>query len=224
MKPRKKETTKFYFLYFILAESLKLGTQERSTLKPEILAPAGSRASFLAALAAGADAVYCGLKTFSARMEAANFSISELASLTCLAHEKGTKVYVALNSLLKPDDINKAGSILDQLNRFVHPDALIIQDLGMVKLVQQVGYSGELHLSTLANISFPSALKLIKKIRKVNRVVIPRELGIDEIKKMALACPDGIDLEVFIHGALCYAVSGRCFAMLSPEDATGAVF
>jgi len=188
-----------------------MNDQNRSTSKPEILAPAGSRASFLAALAAGADAVYCGLKTFSARMEAPNFSIPELASLTRLAHEKGTKVYVALNSLLKPDDINKAGSILDQLNRFVQPDALIIQDLAMVKLAQQIGYSGELHLSTLANISFPSALKLIKTIPKVNRVVIPRELGIDEIKKMAPACPDGIDLEVFIHGALCYAVSGRCY-------------
>ncbi|MBU4344864.1 MAG: U32 family peptidase, partial [Proteobacteria bacterium] len=121
---------------------------------PSILAPAGSKASFLAALAAGADAVYCGLKSFSARMEAKNFSINDLIPLTQLAHDRNVKVFVALNSLLKPGDLNVAGKILDRLNRYVKPDALIIQDLAFVQLARQTGFAGELHLSTLANVSF----------------------------------------------------------------------
>ena len=178
---------------------------------PFILAPAGNKASFLAALAAGADAVYCGLKQFSARMEAPNFSLEELAPLTRLAHDKGTKVYVALNSLLKAEDLSKAGWLLEQLNRWVKPDAIIIQDLSLIQLARQTGFSGRLHLSTLSNVSFAAALKLVKKNLGIDRIVLPRELNIDEIKVMALACPKGLDLEVYIHGALCYGVSGRCY-------------
>ena len=178
---------------------------------PEILAPAGNRKSFLAALAAGADAVYCGMKHFSARMMAKNFSLEELASLTQLAHDMGIKVYVALNSLLKPEDLNRAVRLTEALGRWVKPDALIIQDLSFIQLVRQTGFSGELHLSTLANASFPAALKFVHGKLGVDRVVVPRELSIDEIKVLAKACPDKLGLEVFIHGALCYAVSGRCY-------------
>jgi putative protease len=179
--------------------------------KPLILAPAGNKAGFLAALAAGAEAIYCGLKQLSARMEAKNFTLQELAGLTDLAHRRGTKVYVTLNTLIKPDELNLAGRLITDLNRFVHPDALILQDLGMVELARQAGFSGELHLSTLANISFGRALSLLKHLPGVKRVILPRELNIDEIKQIALACPEDIHLEVFIHGALCYGVSGRCY-------------
>ncbi len=164
----------------------------------------------MAALAAKADAIYCGLKHFSARMTANNFSMEELARLTALAHGMGVKVYVTLNSLVKPDEPDLAGKLMDQLTRYVKPDACIIQDLGFVPLARQVGYKGELHLSTLANLSFPSALKMIKNFG-IRCVVIPRELHIDEIKAMAGACPDGLELEAFVHGALCYSVSGRCY-------------
>jgi U32 family peptidase len=179
--------------------------------KPLILAPAGNRASFLAALAAGAEAIYCGLKLFSARMEAKNFTLKELAGLVDLAHEKGTQVYVTLNTLIKPDEIDLAGKMIDDLNRWVHPDALIIQDLAVIELARQTGFQGELHLSTLTNVSFCAALPLLRRLPRVGRVVLPRELNIDEIKAMALACPEGLGLEVFIHGALCYGVSGRCY-------------
>ncbi len=178
---------------------------------PLILAPAGSKAGFLTAIAAGADAVYCGLKLFSARMEADNFSLQELARLSALARSKGIEIYVTLNSLLKPDELDKAGRLLDRLNRFVGPDALIIQDAGMVELARQVGFKGELHLSTLANVSFPGGLSSIRQKTGVSRVVLPRELNVDEIKSMAAACPPDVSLEVFVHGALCYGVSGRCY-------------
>jgi putative protease len=179
--------------------------------RPSILAPAGNKASFLAALAAGADEIYCGLRQFSARMEAKNFSIEELVPLTMLAHNKGVKVYVALNALLKPNDLNIAGELLRQLERHVKPDGIIIQDLGFVQLARQTGFSGELHLSTLSNVSFSAALQKVQKSLGIHRVVLPRELNIDEIKAMAVACPKGLGLEVFVHGALCYAISGRCY-------------
>ena len=183
-------------------------TQERPI---EILAPAGGKESFLAAIAAGADAVYCGLKNFSARMEADNFSLTELAGLTELAHAKGVRVHIALNTMLKNNELDRTGKMLDRLQRYVRPDALIIQDPGLVELSRQAGYTGELHLSTLGNCSFPAALALLREKFRIDRVVVPRELTIDEVKQMAAACPPGLDLEIFVHGALCYAVSGRCY-------------
>ncbi|MCG6910024.1 MAG: U32 family peptidase [Deltaproteobacteria bacterium] len=181
------------------------------TKKTEILAPAGSRAAFLAALAAGADAVYCGLKQFSARMEAKNFSFTDLAVLTRLAHRQGTRVYVAFNTLVRPDELEAAGRMLAQLAGEVKPDALIIQDLGLMGLARQAGYAGELYFSTLANVTFKGALDLVHKKLGIDRVVLPRELSVDEIKALAGACPAGMGLETFIHGALCYGVSGRCY-------------
>lgn len=178
--------------------------------KPEILAPAGDANSFLSALAAGADAIYAGLKHFSARMEAANFSIAELSALTSLARDKGCRTYVAMNTLLKPGDLDAAGRIVDRLSRKVGPDALIVQDAAMVELAAQAGYKGELHLSTLANASHQKALAAAKSLG-VHRLVLPRELNLDEIKSMSEACPDGLLLETFIHGALCFCVSGRCW-------------
>ncbi len=189
----------------------KINDKKEPAPKPSILAPAGNKASFLAAIAAGTDAVYCGLKQFSARMEAKNFTLKDLVPLTDLAHEKGVEVYLALNTLVKPGEIKEAGRLVDQINRWVKPDGLIIQDLCFVELARQVGFSGKLHLSTLANVGFPAALKLVRKNLGINRVVIPRELNIDEIKIMAQACPENLDLEIFVHGALCYGVSGRCY-------------
>jgi putative protease len=179
--------------------------------QPAILAPAGNRAAFLAALAAGADAVYCGLKNMSARMEAKNFSLEELAQLAQLAHDRGVKVYVTVNALLKPDELDMAGQLIEGLGRHVKPDALIVQDPGVVALARQAGFNGEIHLSTLANVSFPKALGFVARTLSVDRVVVPRELSIDEIKAMADACPPSMGLETFIHGALCYGVSGRCY-------------
>jgi len=190
---------------------MDMNDQKLAMTPPEILAPAGNQASFLAAIAARADAIYCGLKLFSARMEAKNFTLEEFVALVRLAHKNGVKVFVALNSLLKPGDLVQAGQMLDELQHRVKPDAVIIQDLALVPLVKQTGFAGEIHLSTLANVSFPRALQVIRQQLKVDRVVLPRELNIDELKTLAGACPRGLDLEVFIHGALCYSVSGRCY-------------
>ena len=179
--------------------------------KPAILAPAGNKDAFLSAVSAGADAVYCGLKHFSARMEARNFTLDELIRLTRVAHDKGVGVYIALNVLLKSEDIFDVAKLVAQVSRYVKPEALIIQDLAIVPLAMQAGFAGEIHLSTLANVSFSIALEMARKDLAVDRVVIPRELHVDEIKSMAADCPDGLKLETFVHGALCYGVSGRCY-------------
>lgn len=178
---------------------------------PRILAPAGNRAAFLAAVAAGADAIYCGLKRFSARMEAKNFSVEELTALAALARRHGTAVYVAVNSLLKPEDLVPTGRLLAQLTRSVAPEALIIQDPAVIELARQTGFAGELHLSTLANAGFPEALSWLRRPLGVHQVVLPRELDADELRAMAAACPPDLGLELFVHGALCYGVSGRCY-------------
>jgi putative protease len=179
--------------------------------RPLILAPAGNRASFLAAIGAGADAVYCGLKNFSARMEADNFGIEELSALTRLAHGKGVRVFITLNAMLKQDDVESAAHLVDKLARHVKPDALIVADIAFARMAKRIGFKGELHLSTLGNMSFPKGLGIYAEKLGFRRFVAPRELSIDEIRLMAGGCPEGTDLEVFIHGALCYGVSGRCY-------------
>eukprot|EP01022_Parablepharisma_sp_SALTPOND_P005169 TRINITY_DN12185_c0_g1_i3.p1 TRINITY_DN12185_c0_g1~~TRINITY_DN12185_c0_g1_i3.p1 ORF type:complete len:1508 (+),score=369.80 TRINITY_DN12185_c0_g1_i3:8011-12534(+) len=190
------------------SETVQTATRRR----PEILAPAGDRQAFLAALAAGADAVYMGLKHFSARMQASNFAVKETLSMADLAHEHGAKLYLAFNTLLKPGDLGAAGRLIDRLSRpgSPTPDAIIAQDLGTLKVARQAGYEGELHFSTLAALSPTAGLQTAAELG-VSRVVLPRELDIEEIKAMAEVCPEGMDLEVFVHGALCYAVSGRCY-------------
>ncbi len=178
--------------------------------KPIILAPAGDKNSFLAAIAAGADAIYCGLKIFSARMGADNFGIEELARLTNLAKSKNIDVYVALNSIIKESELEKVDKILTKLCKYVDFDALIVQDIAMIDLAKKAGFKKEFHLSTLGNCTFPSGLKTSKQLG-LKRVVLPREFTIDEIKDMAQKIPADMELEVFIHGALCYCISGRCY-------------
>ncbi|MBQ7739189.1 MAG: U32 family peptidase [Desulfovibrionaceae bacterium] len=180
------------------------------TKRPEILAPAGDKSCFLAALAAGANAIYLGLKNFSARMEAENFSLLEVSRLTDLAHQEGARVYITLNTMLKKDELNQAYRLLRRLETQAGCDGIIIQDLAFITLAHEANFSGGVFLSTLANVTHPKALTLAANLG-CQRVILPRELSIDEIRSMGEACPDNLDLELFVHGALCYCVSGRCY-------------
>jgi len=179
--------------------------------RPAILAPAGNEASFLAAVAAGADAVYAGLKEFSARMEAKNFTFQQLSGLADLARSEKRKVYITLNTMVRTEELEQAERTLQRLETEVRPDGIIIQDLAFLELANRVRFSGEIHLSTLANVGFGAALDSLKRTLNVQGAVLPRELDVDEIKKLASFCPPGLSLEVFVHGALCYGVSGRCY-------------
>ncbi len=180
-----------------------------SISRPEILSPAGDKESFFAAMDAGADAIYLGLKEFSARAKATNFHMEEVAILKDFACSKGVKVYVAMNVMVRELEINKICGYLKELLTHVRPHALIIQDLGLVRLIRNMEFNTEIHLSTLGNFSIGSGFNVIKSLG-IKRVVLPRELTIDEIKYLAQQSKD-IGLEIFVHGALCYGVSGRCY-------------
>lgn len=204
----KSETTAMLSTDDFNSDNLSL--QPIEGFKPEILAPAGDTASFLAGLSAGADAVYVGLKHFSARAGADNFSMTDLSRMVNLANEHGKRVNIAFNSLVKPDDILPAARLMKRLARDAKPNAIIIQDPGLIDIARQAGFQGEIHLSTLANITHQKALENAASLG-VDRVILPREINIDEIRLVAQSCPTNISLELFVHGALCYCVSGRCY-------------
>ncbi|MBW2092294.1 MAG: U32 family peptidase [Deltaproteobacteria bacterium] len=182
---------------------LKSGADKR---KPEILAPAGSLATFAAAIDAGADSVYLGLKEFSARAFAANFSLADLARLVPLAHERGVKIYVAFNSLLKEEDLIPAARLLESLAQ-IKPDALILQDLGILRLIKRHFPVFELHASTLMGSHNLPGLHMLKQLG-FDRAVLARELTLKEIN--TLTRHTDLGLEIFVHGALCFSFSGLC--------------
>ncbi|MDR1946232.1 MAG: U32 family peptidase [Desulfovibrio sp.] len=177
---------------------------------PEILAPAGDLRAALAAFAAGADAVYLGLKHFSARMEAENFSTAALAGLLELARNENRHIYVALNTLVKPGEEAKLFRLIRRLCGGAPPGALIFQDPALPALAREAGFTGQLHLSTLGNATHSTALTAARRLG-ADRVILPRELTLEEIRSLNNACPPDLDMEIFVHGALCFCVSGRCW-------------
>ena len=176
-------------------------------MKHELLAPAGNIEAGYAALYYGADAVYLGLTKFSARAGAENFTPEELNEFTAYAHHLGKKVFVALNTILTEDEINELPETFATLRK-AKVDALIIQDLGVFYLAKRLIPEIELHASTQMAVHNLEGAKFLQSIG-FKRVVLARELTLSEIKKIADALPD-LDLEVFVHGALCYSYSGQC--------------
>lgn len=175
---------------------------------PEILAPGGDFNSSIYAFENGADAVYIGLKNFSARKGAKNLSIDELISLKNFAHINKKKIYVAINTLIKESEISDIIDILLVLEE-IEIDGIIIQDLGLAKIINE-NFNLELHASTQLAAHNVHGVKFLKN-HGFSRVVLSRELSFKEIKKIRTEIPD-IELEVFIHGALCFGFSGLCLA------------
>lgn len=174
----------------------------------ELLAPAGHIESFYAALESGADAVYLGLKELSARALAANFTLQELALLIPYAHKHQQKVHVALNSLVTATEIGGTLNILQALSD-LKVDALIVQDPAIFYLARHYFPNLRLHASTLMTIHNHAGVAQLEKLG-AKRVVLSRELSLEEIKQIANR--SRIELEVFVHGALCYSYSGLCLA------------
>ena len=174
--------------------------------KPELLAPAGGPATWAAAVEAGADAVYLGLKEFSARAFAANFSLKDMAGVIDLSHEHGVKVFVAFNALAKETELGQALKNLDVLAA-LSPDALILQDLGLFRLIKKHFPQFEVHASTLMAVHSQSGLEALAGLG-FDRAVLARELTLNEVDRLVRRSP--LRLEMFIHGALCYSFSGLC--------------
>ena len=185
---------------------------------PELLAPAGSLEAVRAALANGADSVYLGADRFNARDEGAQLTLDEVAEACRLAHERGRRIYLTLNILLKPGELADALVFLGEaIDRGV--DAAIVQDIGLVRLIQRVYPGFEMHGSTQMTVHDESGARVMRELG-IDRVVLARENTLDDIRAIKSAVPE-LGLETFIHGALCIAYSGQCYmsGMISERSA-----
>ena len=172
----------------------------------ELLAPAGSRNAFLGALAAGADAVYLGGEKFGARAYAENFTREDIIRSIREAHIFGKKVYLTLNVLTKESELEETVDFAMSLYR-EGLDGVIVQDLGVVRTLHDRCPGLELHASTQMSCAAPESVRFLKKLG-VRRVVPARELSLEEIRTIKREEP--VEIECFIHGAMCYSYSGRC--------------
>ncbi|MGD0727388.1 MAG: peptidase U32 family protein [Spirochaetia bacterium] len=177
--------------------------------KPELLAPGGSFLGARAAFEAGADGVYLGLKEFSARKAAQNFSLDQLRRIRQLAADKGRKVYVAVNTVIREAELDRLFETFSWLAALA-VDGVIVQDLGAYDLLRKEFPRLPIHASTQMAVHNDAGLRMAEELG-IRRVILSRELTLDRIRGMRERHPN-IELEVFIHGALCYSFSGACLA------------
>ena len=173
----------------------------------EILAPAGSMESLIAAVRCGANAVYLGVSDFNARRNASNFTYDELKTAVEYCHVRGVKVYVTLNTLISDAEMDDVLKLIKCVCAY-GADAFIIQDLGIARIVKTVAPDMPIHASTQMSVMTPAGFKELETLG-FTRAVLPRELSIAEIEQIRRET--NIELEMFIHGALCMCVSGQCY-------------
>lgn len=185
-------------------------------MKPEILAPAGSMESLTAALRTGANAVYVGGKKYSARNNAANFSEEELEQAVCQCHIHGAKLYLAVNTVISDGELEEFCEYIKRTAK-IGVDAYIVQDLGAAAIIVGAVPEAVLHGSTQMSVHTAAGARLLKKLG-FERVVPARELSKNSLEKI---CREDIEVEVFVHGALCMSVSGQCYmsAMIGSRSA-----
>lgn len=176
--------------------------------KPELLIPAGSLENLRIAVRYGADAVYIGGEEFGLRAKARNFSLEDMKKAVDYAHEHGVKVYVTANIIAHNEDIDKVYTYFEELKQ-IQPDAVIIADPGILAVAKEIIPDMELHLSTQANNTNYAAMNFWYK-QGVKRVVVARELSFQEISTIREKIPFDMDIEAFVHGAMCISYSGRC--------------
>jgi len=172
----------------------------------ELLAPAGNTEALDAAIGEGADAVYLGLKSFNARLRSSNFAWNQFESAVQAVHKLGKKIYVTVNTVVEESETERLYRFLSYLDK-IGPDALIVQDFGVVRMVQEFFPRLVLHASTQMNASSAAAVNLLSK-EGIKRVVLARELHGEEIRSIRQNTAS--ELEVFVHGALCVSESGLC--------------
>ena len=174
--------------------------------KPELLAPAGNMEKLKMALLYGADAVYLGGKAFGLRAFGGNFTNEELQEAVDFAHKLGKKIYVTVNIFPHNSDIAKLPAYLTFLNE-IKVDAILVADLGVLTLAKEYAPDVELHISTQANNTNWAAVNAWAELG-ASRVVLAREMSLEEIKEIREKC--SVELEMFVHGAMCISYSGRC--------------
>jgi putative protease len=173
--------------------------------KPELLSPVQDYTSLTVAIENGADAVFFGIKGFNMRAGAKNFTIKDLPKIVKIAHKGGVKTYLAINTIIYQEEIKKIEKILIKVKE-AKIDAIICWDLAVMQIAKKLKI--EVHISTQASIANSEAAEFYRKLG-AKRVVLARECSIEQIKEIKKHTKVGI--EVFIHGAMCVSVSGRCF-------------
>lgn len=175
----------------------------------ELALPAGNLETALTALRSGADAVYFGMKEFSARKGAENFSEEDLSKIRRYALDNGRKIYITINTLIDDAHLEEANRLLSSI-AFYGCDGVIVQDLGLAYIIRKNYPSLPLHASTQLAVHTSAGVRELQKLG-FERAVLSRELSLEEIARIRRECPD-IELKAFIHGALCYGFSGLCMA------------
>ncbi|MCU1238558.1 MAG: peptidase, partial [Candidatus Solibacter sp.] len=175
--------------------------------KPEVMSPAGYWPQLHAAIEAGADAVYFGLHHFTARAKV-GFTLEELPQVFSTLHRRGVKGFVTFNTLVFRHELDEAARALAAIAE-AGADAIIVQDVGIVRLAKQIAPDLEIHGSTQMSVTSADGVRLAQQFG-VSRVTLARELSLAEVR--AIRNATDCDLEIFVHGALCVAYSGQCFS------------
>ncbi len=185
---------------------MSLTSEDVAAPPPELLAPAGDWESLRAAVANGADAVYFGLSNFNARHRATNFTLAELPEVMAYLHQRNVLGYVAFNTLIFSDELADAAEFLRGIV-VAGADAVIVQDLGLVRLIRRLAPGLPIHGSTQMTLTEPRGIEFVRRLG-VERVILARELSLDDIRRITPRT--SVPVEVFVHGALCVAYSGQC--------------
>ncbi len=172
----------------------------------ELLAPAGNIEALDAAIGEGADAVYLGLKSFNARLRSSNFAWNQFEAAVQAVHRLGKKIYVTVNTVSEESETERLYRFLAYLEK-IGPDGLIVQDFGVIRMAQEFFPKLELHASTQMNVESAAAANLLHR-EGLSRVVVARELGLEEIRH--IKANTKAEIEMFVHGALCVSESGLC--------------
>ncbi|MCR4658375.1 MAG: U32 family peptidase [Lachnospiraceae bacterium] len=182
--------------------------EKKADRKPELLVPAGSLEVLKAAVTYGADAVYIGGEAFSLRAKAKNFTSAEMSEGIAFAHSHGVKVYVTANIFAHNKDLKEAREYFKELNR-IKPDAVIISDPGLLLLFKEECEDIDLHISTQLNNTNYLTYRFWHE-QGAKRVVSARELSLKELREIRENIPEELEIETFVHGAMCISYSGRC--------------
>lgn len=185
----------------------------------ELLAPAGGMEQLRAAILFGADAVYLAGPEFGMRARAANFSMEGIVQAVQLAHASGVKVHLTCNVMINQSDLSTLPAFLEQVDA-AGVDALIIGDMGAFSLAREHAPHCELHVSTQASVANAEAAKMWHSLG-ASRIVCAREMSVDDIASMRRSVPEDLQIEAFVHGAQCMAVSGRCLISSYLADRSG---
>ena len=177
----------------------------------ELLSPAGNMEKMRAAFLYGADAVYLAGKMFGMRAAADNFTFEELSDALGYAHERGKKIYLTVNTLPREDELGKLADFLGEIKKLGHggPDGLIVADLGVFAACRRILPDTPLHISTQAGVVNSETAKVFYEMG-ASRVVLAREISLEEIKRLRENIPPELEIEAFVHGSMCVSFSGRC--------------